>query len=623
MRNGREAMVGLTVNSEVETVVPYRTPRAGSQSLFLVGSGLLPVVVATALVPQWFLPKPGVNDPWYYWGFAQDRDYFQTFFSQTYYVRRWTLIWPLEVLRPLDDVLVELAIYRGISFAITSAALSWVSYRILRARVIALIPVLVIASTPWMMFSVGDPLHTGTGLMLWSLCMVIITSDLQPSRWWANFALGILLALLFITYPFTAWLALATGAYVFVGRRLAGEAGPSARSVLRASVWLGFGFVLGLLADRFVNVSRGLEVDWILAYSLRTGRGLASAGWITPPVTALSELFVPPMGWGLSAATLAVLVLILGRAESQSLLRSQPLQRLAALTLLTVASSGVAALLGGGVMRWPWTSIHLAVMTVLLALSAALQCATRWSSETIRAHDKVQAMRRFWPALALFGIALTANRYATPPSPRTVTLLAWLGLVTCGAALLRKVVAACDSPLVTPRQRTIRVLAAVGSLLLVLDVTVAPVSAEPPIDYRRRIGSSYPSYAVAAGFLQGLRDEVRAITTSAGVERRVWLVDFRESVGGVDTSRSSPLEKALLDGYARLKTSTGGPVCEWLPMIVDVDSSVVIVTGSGDATESSERLAQLLAPCGELDVVPSADVDIGPMYAFNLRSNVG
>lgn len=607
---------------KTRTMSLLRAPIAGTRSLFVVGSGLLPGVVATVLVPQWFLPKPADSDPWYYWGFAQDRDYFQAFFSQTYYVRRWTLVWPLEVLRPIDDVLVELAIYRGVSFAITSTALSYVSYRILQNRGIAFIPVLAIAATPWMMFSVGNPLHTGSSLMLWSLCLVIITAGLQPSQSWANLALGVLLALLVITYPFTAFLALAVGAYVLFGRRLAGEGSTSVRAKLRVSLWLGFGFVLGLLADRLVNASRGLQVDGLLTYSLRTQQGLSSAGWVTPRAAALSDLFVPPMGWGLSAAIVAGLVLALGRGEPKSPFRNAPLQRLAALTLLTVASLSVAALLGSGVMKWPWTSIHLAVMTLLLTVSASLRCIASWASGQSRVIG-ARAMRGILPALALYVIALAVSRYVEPLSLRFVTLLAWFGLVLAGAAILLKGSVPSGGPLGTPRDQTVRLLAALGFLVLALDVTITPVSEDPPVDYSRRISSSYPSYGVAGEFLQGLRSEVQAVTAFAGVERRVWLVDFRNSSSGVDTTRSSPLEKSLLDGYTRLKTSTGEPVCEWLPMIVDIDFSVVIVIGASDEIESSQRLSELLEPCGELVVEAFATLEDGTMHAFSLKSAVG
>lgn len=232
-------------------------------------------------------------------------------------------------------------------------------------------------------------------------------------------------------------------------------------------------------------------------------------------------------------------------------------------------------------------------------------------------------MRGILPALALYVIALAVSRYVEPLSLRFVTLLAWFGLVLAGAAILLKGSVPSGAPLGTPRDQTVRLLAALGFLVLALDVTITPVSEDPPVDYSRRISSSYPSYGVAGEFLQGLRSEVQAVTAFAGVERRVWLVDFRNSSRGVDTTRSSPLEKSLLDGYTRLKASTGEPVCEWLPMIVDIDFSVVIVIGASDEIESSQRLSELLEPCGELVVEAFATLEDGTMHAFSLKSAVG
>ena len=65
-----------------------------NNKLYLLGLALILLFIINICNSTWWANGYGVIDPFLYWGTSQNYEYFKYHFSDTYYFRRWTLIYP-------------------------------------------------------------------------------------------------------------------------------------------------------------------------------------------------------------------------------------------------------------------------------------------------------------------------------------------------------------------------------------------------------------------------------------------------------------------------------------------------------------------------------------------------
>ena len=68
------------------------------KNIFYFCFSLFIVLFVNYLSSKWWITFITI-DPWVYWGTSQNFDYFLAHFSDTYYFRRWTLIYPFITLQ--------------------------------------------------------------------------------------------------------------------------------------------------------------------------------------------------------------------------------------------------------------------------------------------------------------------------------------------------------------------------------------------------------------------------------------------------------------------------------------------------------------------------------------------
>ena len=58
------------------------------------------VLFKNSFSPDWWVGMYGI-DQWLYWGSAQNLEYYTSHFSDTYYLRRWTSIFPIYIFQKI------------------------------------------------------------------------------------------------------------------------------------------------------------------------------------------------------------------------------------------------------------------------------------------------------------------------------------------------------------------------------------------------------------------------------------------------------------------------------------------------------------------------------------------
>ena len=84
--------------------------------IFILFSLIL-LIIKHYLYPVWWIQMgSGEIDKWFYFGSAQNLDYFREHFNQTYYFRRWVSILPIFLLQLFLDANLTLFILFHLSF---------------------------------------------------------------------------------------------------------------------------------------------------------------------------------------------------------------------------------------------------------------------------------------------------------------------------------------------------------------------------------------------------------------------------------------------------------------------------------------------------------------------------
>ncbi len=76
---------------------------SSNNKLFLVSLAFILLFIINIFHSTWWVNGPNVIDPFIYWGTSQNYEYFKYHFSDSYYFRRWMLIYPLIFMQYFFD----------------------------------------------------------------------------------------------------------------------------------------------------------------------------------------------------------------------------------------------------------------------------------------------------------------------------------------------------------------------------------------------------------------------------------------------------------------------------------------------------------------------------------------
>ncbi len=547
-------------------------------------------VVASLRFGAWFVNPRSFIDPWLYWGAAESPKYFGKMFSGTYYFRRWTLIFPNYVFQHIFDPFVAQLLLRSLLLILISVLSAVIVFQLTNQIVSAVLTVVILGSSEYLVFNVGQSYNQGTGLVFLLLAVVLflrtwktMATDI-PRTVLTAFGIGVALGLGFITYQFLAWIYIplilvSAAGYLFLLR----DQKPK-RYIFVISltfISLAASFFLTIILDLGVGRIWGYRWENILSYSKRIDDGIAASGDFSTSLSGYwSNVAFGPGSFGLLLAMASVCYLLISKGPRGGVQRIFGCYTLALAALYLVfplISSGFSPL------SWTQTNIYIAVHCLICSALIISQLLSHiWSLRRVLLY---LSFRKKLGALLI--LVLTLLSYKSLILARNLTIheiyvLVSIAIVT--ALLLRVATRASDRP----TKKLIALLLIVGSLIPVSAVTEKFWSAQ------FRSGQSWSEQKV---FISQLSEDHRRITSLAdNTNRKVWLYDNRPHAGW------STNISAMLGNYSNFFATY--PLeqvsCLQIDWILNTQNSTIVVI-SGGSPESARAL--VLKGVGDCAVV--------------------
>ena len=403
-------------------------------TILIVLASVAAVLWVHRVHPVWFVPPIVHIDPWLYWGTGEDFGYLGEHWGSTYYFRRWTLVLPnyifQHLLSPYD---AQFALRSALFFGVCLFS-GLFTFRLTGARSAALLTIYGFTYPDFLVRSIGLSYNQGTGLLLFFAAAWLVMRMSAPSaralgRVGQGVAIGAVLGLLFVTYPWTLYLWFTFGVLGLF--QVASWSGPrSERLVSLGLVLAGAAIGFALIVALDLQVARIFGVRWpnVVTYAFDVGKGLTSGKGIAPAdflvkqvltsssyaligVVVAGVLFVfgkrllpggIPLAWTLLVLSATYLLDPWTKANSHFVM--QTIIYLTALLIVAVAvlfasafnnawQQGsmpmrlitVAALSVVGVLWWrqmgPWTAVNWWVPVTAAAIAVPLQGVVRLLTE--------------------------------------------------------------------------------------------------------------------------------------------------------------------------------------------------------------------------------------------------
>jgi hypothetical protein len=528
-------------------------------------------VAAAFRFGAWFINPRSFIDPWLYWGAAESTKYFGKMFSGTYYFRRWTLIFPNYIFQHIFDPFVAQLLLRSLLLILILVLSAVIVFQLTNQIISAIITVVILGSSEYLVFNVGQSYNQGTGLVFVLLAVVLLLQTWKtiamdiPRTVITAFGVGIALGLGFITYQFLAWIYIplilvSAAGYLFLLRDQ--KPGRCIFGILLTFVSLGASFFLTIILDLGVGRIWGYRWENLLSYSKRTADGITASGDFSTSLSGYwNNVAFGPGSFGLLLVMASVCYLLISEGPRGGVQRMFGWYTLALATLYLVfplIASGFSAL------SWTNTNIYIAVHCLIctaLIISQLLCHIWNLRSVLYRLSSRMKLC-----VLLMFAFTLLSYRsliFTRNISIHEIYAVAMASIVV--ALLLRVATQSSDKPI----KKLIALLFIVGSLLPVSAVTEKYWSAQ------FRTG---PSWSEQKAFISQLSEDHRRITSLADkANRRIWLYDNRPH-GGWSTNIS-----ALLGNYSNF--FAGYPLeqvsCLQIDWILNSENSTIVVISGG------------------------------------------
>jgi len=538
---------------------------------------LVPVGFAFLLYPEWYLISPAFIDNWIYWGTGESKKYTEHFFSDTYYFRRWTVIFPYLAANWLSiDGVLALAVIASLQLWSLSVASFWLLMAATKERItIAAVGTMVITANPATIVHIGNGYHTWGSLFFLVVALALAFSSRTQRvgdifRVLAGFSAGLSM----ISYSLM-------GLYlpVLVGALVAGYLRQNHN--FRRPFWislcsLGLGFAFAVVLDLMVGLLYGQGWPDFVTYSLSVGSGLAESG-----------------DWGIDASSLFTLLLTSGFSPLPMLVlcssgaallwisgSRSSLVRLVPGAWVTFAAFFGMSFLGGN----PLFVTHFSVVLFfVLSLLSVLMIDNVLEGIDLKNHR----------SLSFAGVSLVGVLLLSPVSlPSAVTWAVVLLLIVGGTLLALKKRIKDAEPVRSP-------LTSILILSLSLGVVFTTVSTSLTMSG----GQGFilpPGFDSASNFMKQVERDVTLINeVHEETDARVWIQDNREWPGW------SPVISSFYGLYSAVSVVRNPETldCSQVKWILDRGKAAIVVfDDDNEEVLNSSRMIELFEECERVDV---------------------
>ena len=553
---------------------------------------MIMAAVASLRFGAWFVNPRSFIDPWLYWGAAESPKYFGKMFSGTYYFRRWTLIFPNYVFQHIFDPFLAQLLLRSLLLILILVLSAVIVFQLTNQIISAVLTVVILGSSEYLVFNVGQSYNQGTGLVFLLLAVVLflqtwktIATDI-PRTVFTAFGIGVVLGLGFITYQFLAWIYIplilvSAAGYLFLLRDQ--KPGRYIFIILLTFVSLVVSFVLTIILDLGVGRIWGYRWENILSYSKRIDDEIAASGEFSTSLSGYwSSIAFGPGSFGLLLAMASVCYLLISKGPRSGVQRIFGCYTLALATLYLVfplISSGFSPL------SWTQTNSYIAVHCLICTALIISQLLSHiWNLRRVLFHA---SSRMKLGVLLTFVFILLSYRSLIFTRNITINEIYALAMVSIVAALLLRVATRSSDK---PTKKLIALLFIVGSLRPVSAVTEKFWSAQ----FR-----SGPSWSEQKVFISQLSEDHRRITSVADkANRRIWLYDNRPHAGW------STNISALLANYSNFFATY--PLeqvsCLQIDWILNSQNSTIVVIAGGSPESARALVLKGVGDCVEVNL---------------------
>jgi hypothetical protein len=244
-------------------------------SLIAIISLVFTLIVNINIYDYWFLTPSMQIDPWLYWGTAEAFDYIKNNFGQTYYFRRWTLIFPNLFFQSFFEPYYAQIILRStLLFVVLFTANIWI-FNKEKSYINVFSFTFLISFSEYIIRSIGNAYNMGTGCFLFLL--IILLSEFQNStlriKILKGLLLGFLFCLLFITYQ---WLIYFFPILLIIA--LKNWKKNSLNHNLYYLLFIIIGFFSGIIIDYFIGYLLGVNWENLLTFTYNYQKSLVKSG---------------------------------------------------------------------------------------------------------------------------------------------------------------------------------------------------------------------------------------------------------------------------------------------------------------------------------------------------------
>ena len=547
------------------------------------------------LFPLWYINNPSYIDPWIYWGTAEVPSYTFTYFGDTYYARRWTLIAPLMLFQNLFDPFAAQVYFHTINLFLVLGLMATLVLRLTGRLRPALLVVGLTGTTGYTVMNIGLTYHQGIGLMLFfALCLTVWNVAESKHFAMSLVVAGSLYGLLIITYGFCLYFFPAFVALLWIqiySRTKALGSSLIGLRMVQAMSLAAFGFLLlTLIVDQLVG--KLFNQEWTLLPIYLAG--LSDVGSTFSPEgnywQQLVDAFANPGTFAIASLISVGLILQVFPRESN---RSQ-VTRWSIFSFIILLPYLIGTPIKNNGLWWPWTNIYLfsiLLISVAILLDALIE--KIFTSKSGRRHQTAIIVLVFLTTWILFQERILSKG----PTPRMLALLS-IVLVALGSltywimnrphGVLNVVNASLRSRLIIASSCSL-----ILGVIMGLGVSVSSW-------YPTWAGTTFSNAASARAQVNTLSSEIRGIAGKAvREERKVWVLDLRPHSGW------STLVSSLYGMYSALGLGVPPPAldcstqADW---ILSFANSTAVVLGSVSQDVAAEEVLKQFAECDEPEI---------------------
>ena len=230
--------------------------------------------------PSWFTIHPGRIDPFLYWGTAQNIDYYHQYFNETYYFRRWTLIYPIIFFQFFFEAGIAKFLLSNLNLFLTLLLILKISKNIYTEKLSGIFICVILCLEPNFLYSAQDPHSMYTSYPFFLTALYLISKFINNNEVF-NFKklsiISLILSLIIINNQAYSWLPIS----VFISLFFL-DLHKSKKNIIKKIFLYGgsflSGFIIMVIIDYFIGLILGFRWPNLIKSTYLVYRDLQSEG---------------------------------------------------------------------------------------------------------------------------------------------------------------------------------------------------------------------------------------------------------------------------------------------------------------------------------------------------------